>query len=231
MLGFVIGGVFGVWKVKIVEMMVMLEMVLLFNGFGGVVLLFLGWVILVGMSLIIFKIESVFIFIILFFIILVGGIMFFGLVVVWGKLLGKMSFKVVIFIGFCELSILYLIGMVVIGYFFIIDLSNLFWIYCVIVLLLSFGLWVIILIGGVDMLVVIVLLNSYLGVVVLVVGFVIGNIILIVIGLLVGVLGLIFINIMCKVMNCLLMNVLLFGFVKLVEVGEKIEGEIKVLLV
>ncbi|HBL19508.1 MAG TPA: NAD synthetase, partial [Alteromonas mediterranea] len=91
LLGFVIGGAFGAWKAKTVEMTAMPEMVSLFNGFGGAASLLLGWATLAGMSLITLKTESVFTFITLFFTILVGGVTFSGSVVAWGKLSGKMS--------------------------------------------------------------------------------------------------------------------------------------------
>jgi len=229
LLGFVIGGAFGAWKAKTVEMTAMPEMVSLFNGFGGAASLLLGWATLAGMSLITLKTESAFTFITLFFTILVGGITFSGSVVAWGKLSGKMSSKAVIFTGLRELSILHLICMVVIGYFFTTDPSNPLWIYCAIALSLSFGLWATISIGGADMPVVIALLNSYSGVAASAAGLATGNTILIVTGLLVGASGLILTNIMCKAMNRSLMNVLLSGFAKPVEAGEKIEGEIKVL--
>ena len=167
LLGFVIGGAFGAWKAKTVEMTAMPEMVSLFNGFGGAASLLLGWATLAGMSLITLKTESAFTFITLFFTILVGGITFSGSVVAWGKLSGKMSSKAVIFTG--------------------------------------------------------------LRVAASAAGLATGNTILIVTGLLVGASGLILTNIMCKAMNRSLMNVLLSGFAKPVEAGEKIEGEIKVL--
>lgn len=102
-------------------MIVMFEMVLLFNGFGGMVLFLLGWVVFLSMSDRVMLNIGVFIFVILFFIVLVGGVIFFGFVIVWGKFLGKMMFKVVIFIGLRELSIVYIIVMIVVGYLFIID--------------------------------------------------------------------------------------------------------------
>ncbi len=48
--GVVIGGAFGAWKAKTVAMTAMPEMVSLFNGFGGMASLLLGWAALSGMS-------------------------------------------------------------------------------------------------------------------------------------------------------------------------------------
>lgn len=220
-LGVVIGGAFGAWKAKSVEMTAMPEMVSLFNGFGGAASLLLGWATLSGMSMVALQTATAFTYITLFFTILVGGVTFSGSVVAWGKLSGKMSSKAVIFTGLRELSVLHLIAMLVVGYLFTTEPQNTLWLYCAIALALSFGLWATISIGGADMPVVIALLNSYSGVAATAAGLATGNTILIVTGLLVGASGLILTNIMCKAMNRSLMNVLLSGFSKPVEAGEK----------
>ena len=204
-----------------VEMTAMPEMVSLFNGFGGAASLLLGWATLSGMSMVALQTATAFTYITLFFTILVGGVTFSGSVVAWGKLSGKMSSKAVIFTGLRELSVLHLIAMLVVGYLFTTEPQNTLWLYCAIALALSFGLWATISIGGADMPVVIALLNSYSGVAATAAGLATGNTILIVTGLLVGASGLILTNIMCKAMNRSLMNVLLSGFSKPVEAGEK----------
>lgn len=229
LLGFVIGGAFGAWKAKTVEMTAMPEMVSLFNGFGGAASLLLGWATLAGMNSVVVQTTGSFTFITLFFTVLVGGVTFSGSVVAWGKLSGKLSSKAVIFTGLRELSILHIIAMLVVGYLFTTQPQNIVWLYCIIALALSFGLWATISIGGADMPVVIALLNSYSGIAATAAGLATGNTILIVTGLLVGASGLILTNIMCKAMNRSLANVLLSGFAKPIEAGEKIEGEIKVL--
>jgi len=229
LLGVVIGGAIGAWKARSVEMTAMPEMVSLFNGFGGAASLLLGWATLSGMSLLSHQSAPVFTFITLFFTILVGGITFSGSLVAWGKLSGKISSKAMIFTGLRELSVLHLIAMVVVGYLLTTEPQNTLWLYCAIGLALSFGVWATISIGGADMPVVIALLNSYSGIAATAAGLATGNTILIVTGLLVGASGLILTNIMCKAMNRSLLNVLLSGFAKPIEAGEKIEGEINVL--
>lgn len=102
LLGFVLGGAFGAWKAKTVEMTAMPEMVSLFNGFGGAASLLLGWATLAGMSVVTLNTQSTFTFVTLFFTILVGGITFSGSVVAWGKLSGKMSSKAVILLAFAN---------------------------------------------------------------------------------------------------------------------------------
>ncbi len=228
-LGVVIGGAYGAWKARSVQMTQMPEMVSLFNGFGGAASLLLGWSTISAMTPFAIKASGNFVFITVLFTLLVGGVTFSGSVIAWGKLSGKLSSKAVIFTGLRELSILHLIGMVVVGYLFVTDPGNPLWLYIAIALGLSFGLWATISIGGADMPVVIALLNSYSGIAASAAGLAVGNTILIVTGLLVGASGLILTNIMCKAMNRSLMNVLLSGFAKPVEAGEAITGEIKVL--
>lgn len=81
-----------------------------------------------------------------------------------------------------------------------------------IVIVLVFGWYLVVFIGGVDMLVVVLMFNFYLGWVVVVVGFMLSNDLLIVIGVLVGFFGVIFFYIMCKVMNCFFISVIVGGF-------------------
>lgn len=227
--GVLIGGLYGAWKARSVQMTQMPEMVSLFNGFGGAASLLLGWATVSSMDASASGYNQAFVFITVLLTLLIGGITFSGSVVAWGKLSGKLSSKAFIFTGLRELSILHLLAMVAVGYLFVTQPSNEVWLYCIIALGLSFGLWATISIGGADMPVVIALLNSYSGIAASAAGLAVGNTILIVTGLLVGASGLILTNIMCKAMNRSLMNVLLSGFAKPIEQGEVITGEIKVL--
>ncbi|MDG6099911.1 NAD(P)(+) transhydrogenase (Re/Si-specific) subunit beta [Alteromonas sp. ZYF713] len=229
LIGALLGGLYGAWKARSVQMTQMPEMVSLFNGFGGAASLLLGWATLSSMGTSSSTYDQVFAFITILLTLLIGGITFSGSVVAWGKLSGKLSSKAFIFTGLRELSILHLVAMVVVGYLFVAQPSNDIWLYCIIALGLSFGLWATISIGGADMPVVIALLNSYSGIAASAAGLAVGNTILIVTGLLVGASGLILTNIMCKAMNRSLINVLLSGFAKPIEQGEVITGEIKVL--
>jgi len=227
--GVLIGGLYGAWKARSVQMTQMPEMVSLFNGFGGAASLLLGWATVSSMEASTSSYNQAFVFITVLLTLLIGGITFSGSVVAWGKLSGKLSSKAFIFTGLRELSILHLVAMVAMGYLFVTQPSNEVWLYCIIALGLSFGLWATISIGGADMPVVIALLNSYSGIAASAAGLAVSNTILIVTGLLVGASGLILTNIMCKAMNRSLMNVLLSGFAKPLEQGEVITGEIKVL--
>jgi len=218
-----------VWKARSVQMTQMPEMVSLFNGFGGAASLLLAWSTVLSIGVEPPGSSHHTLLVTLLITLLIGGITFSGSVVAWGKLSGKLSSKAFIFKGLRELSILHLVGMVIAGIFFISEPLNGLWLYVIIILGLSFGLWATISIGGADMPVVIALLNSYSGIAATAAGLAIGNTILIVTGLLVGASGLILTNIMCKAMNRSLMNVLLSGFSKPIEQGEVIKGEVKIL--
>ena len=227
--GMLIGACYGGWKARSVQMTQMPEMVSLFNGFGGAASLLLAWSTVLSIGVEPPGSSHHTLLVTLLITLLIGGITFSGSVVAWGKLSGKMSSKAFIFKGLRELSILHLVGMVIAGIFFISEPLNGLWLYVIIILGLSFGLWATISIGGADMPVVIALLNSYSGIAATAAGLAIGNTILIVTGLLVGASGLILTNIMCKAMNRSLMNVLLSGFSKPIEQGEVIKGEVKIL--
>lgn len=228
-LGFIIGGAYGAWKAKSVEMTAMPEMVSLFNGFGGAASLLVGWATIVAMSDMALRFTSGFVFSTVIITILIGGITFSGSLVAWGKLSGKLGSKAVIFKGLRELSIAHLVAFVIVGIAFIYNPDSAFLLGLAILLALSFGILATISIGGADMPVVIALLNSYSGIAACAAGLAIDNTILIVTGLLVGASGLILTNIMCKAMNRSLLNVLLSGFAKPVEMGEVITGEVKVM--
>jgi len=227
--GMLIGACYGGWKARSVQMTQMPEMVSLFNGFGGAASLLLAWSTVLSIGVEPPGSSHHTLLVTLLITLLIGGITFSGSVVAWGKLSGKLSSKAFIFKGLRELSILHLVGMVIAGIFFISEPLNGLWLYVIIILGLSFGLWATISIGGADMPVVIALLNSYSGIAATAAGLAIGNTILIVTGLLVGASGLILTNIMCKAMNRSLMNVLLSGFSKPIEQGEVIKGEVKIL--
>ncbi|NVK56305.1 MAG: NAD(P)(+) transhydrogenase (Re/Si-specific) subunit beta [Alteromonadaceae bacterium] len=229
LLGFVLGGAYGAWKAKTVEMTQMPEMVSLFNGFGGAASLILGWATVSGMSTIALATTDELLFVTVFLTILIGGLTFSGSLIAWGKLSGKLSSKAFIFTGLRELSIAHIVAFFVVGYLFSTDPGHALWLYIAIALALSFGIWATISIGGADMPVVIALLNAYSGVAACAAGLAVSNTILIVTGLLVGASGLILTNIMCKAMNRSLMNVLLSGFAKPVEMGEAIKGEVKIM--
>lgn len=244
--GVVIGGAIGAIFAKKVEMTSMPELVSLFNGFGGLASLAVGWISVIelanpsladtasvlvssvaqassesthqGLSISIANLS-----------IIIGGLTFSGSVIAWGKLSGRMTSAAITFAGQRWVNIALIIAMVVVSYQLTQTPENMNLIYAIIAISVVFGVLAVIPIGGADMPVVISLLNSYSGIAATAAGFAIGNNILIVAGLLVGASGIILTNIMCKAMNRSLMNVLLSGFAKPVDTTLKVEGELKAL--
>jgi len=225
LVGLALGSVIGALAARLIAMTSMPEMVALFNGFGGIASLLVGWVefqrlysngmlatapwsdlLIIGVT------------------VLIGGVTFTGSIIAWGKLSEKLNSKPILYRGQQVVNslvvilvltaiLLISIGRPLIGFGNWLEFLS---VYSVLVILgaLSFvlGVMVVIPIGGGDMPVVISLLNSYSGMAACAAGFVIKNNVLIVSGALVGSSGIILTNIMCKAMNRSLSNVLFSGF-------------------
>lgn len=222
--GLVIGSAIGTYFAKSVEMTGMPELVSVFNGFGGLASLLVGWT---AIDNLVASGNASFALTIVYLSILIGGVTFTGSIVAWGKLSGKMTAKAVIFPGQRFVYIAAIVAVFFLGVQFVLNPSDINWVYAAVIIAFIFGLLATLPIGGADMPVVIALLNSYSGLAATAAGLAIGNTILIVAGLLVGASGIILTTIMCKAMNRSLANVLLSGFAKPIAAGEKIEGELK----
>jgi|TARA_R110001599_G_scaffold5930_6_gene29400 NAD(P) transhydrogenase subunit beta len=223
--GVVVGGAIGAMVARSVEMTGMPEMVALFNGFGGVASLFVGWAALYGFEATTFELITIVLSI------LIGGVTFSGSMVAWGKLSERISGKAIVFSGQRIFNILLILAIIVSAAMFTMSTgpATSIYLYLVIGLSLLLGIMLVIPIGGADMPVVISLLNSYSGLAACAAGIAINNIILIVAGALVGASGIILTQIMCKAMNRSLTNVLFSGFSAVSAGGAaaKIEGEAK----
>jgi NAD(P) transhydrogenase subunit beta len=196
-------------------------MVSLFNGFGGLASLLVGWSEFHGRWA---ANEAVHLFttIAIFLTVLTGGVTFSGSLIAYGKLSGSISGKPVLYRGRNLINAAMLILTVFLGALFCMQkldqlgTAGLVLIYAlltaIIALTLVIGVLATIGIGGADMPVIICLLNSYSGLAACAAGFVINNNVLIVAGSLVGASGIILTNIMCKSMNRSLANVLFSGF-------------------
>ena len=220
-LGIVIGAIVGAIAARIVAMTQMPEMVAIFNGFGGLASLLVGWAALFGERI------SAFIAVTIFLSILIGGVTFTGSIVAWGKLSEKMTSRAIIFNGQKIVNAVLMLAIIVFGVLFCIEPTNFNYLYAVIALSFVFGVMFVIPIGGGDMPVVISLLNSYSGLAACAAGFAVDNILLIVAGSLVGASGIILTNIMCKAMNRSLSNVLFSGFGSAKSSAAQIEGTVK----
>lgn len=208
--GLVIGSVIGLVAAQKVQMTGMPEMVALFNGFGGIASLLVGWAEFnAGSEMTVFKMVAI------IFAVLIGGVAFSGSMIAYGKLSEKMTGKPILFKGQQVINALILLGILVGAILLAMGPTgpNATIIFLgVAALSLILGVMSVIPIGGGDMPVVISLLNSYSGLAACAAGFIILNNVLIVSGALVGASGIILTNIMCKAMNRSLGNVLFSGF-------------------
>jgi len=232
--GLVVGGSIGLFAAKKVQMTGMPELVALFNGFGGLASLLVGWAEyerLINSNLVGHATLGYFIPAVIILAILIGGITFTGSIYAWGKLSGKLGGAATVFPGQKLINGLIAMSIVVCGLYFTVDTltaESLIFLYVVIGLSLLLGILFVMPIGGGDMPVVISLLNSLSGVAASMAGFVIFNNVLIVAGCLVGASGLILTVIMCKAMNRTLSNVLFSGFGSTQQTeGDETEGELK----
>ncbi|QXD23730.1 NAD(P)(+) transhydrogenase (Re/Si-specific) subunit beta [Opitutia bacterium ISCC 51] len=233
------GAVIGFVAAKKVQMTSMPELVALFNGFGGLASLFVGWAEyqkikdangglvgnLLNPSLDHFTASVVFL------AVFIGGITFTGSIYAWGKLSGKIGGQAKVFSGQKAFNMMLMLGVLVCGVLYAAapNGENAYGLFLAIVgLSLLVGIFGVMPIGGGDMPVVISLLNSCSGLAACAAGFVIQNNVLIVAGCLVGASGLILTIIMCKAMNRTLANVLFSGFgASAQKTGGKQEGEMK----
>jgi NAD(P) transhydrogenase subunit beta len=216
----VIGSIIGATIARMVEMTSMPEMVALFNGFGGLASLLVGWAVIAPG-------QSTFVSVTIFLSILIGGLTFTGSLLAWGKLSERVTGKPVTFSGQQIFNSLLVLAIVAAGVMFVQNPLDMQWLYIAIGLALLFGVMAVLPIGCADMPVVISLLNSYSGLAACAAGFAVSNNILIVAGSLVGASGIILTQIMCKAMNRSLSNVLFSGFGAVKSSDMVIEGEVK----
>jgi H+-translocating NAD(P) transhydrogenase subunit beta len=220
MLGLVVGGGYGAYRAKTVEMTKMPELVAFFHSMIGLAAVFIavaavvepwafgivakGQAIPAGNRLELFLGAAI------------GAITFSGSVIAFGKLSGTYKFRLfqgapVQFAGQHKLNLILGLSTLALGLVFMFT-GN--WAAFLAMLALSFvmGVLIIIPIGGADMPVVVSMLNSYSGWAAAGIGFSLNNSMLIIAGSLVGSSGAILSYIMCKAMNRSFFNVILGGF-------------------
>jgi len=220
LLGLVVGGGYGAYRAKTVEMTKMPELVAFFHSMIGLAAVFIavaavaepwafgivarGAKIPAGNRLELFLGAAI------------GAITFSGSVIAFGKLSGTYKFRLfrgapVTFAGQHKLNLILGLLTIALGLVFMFTES---WIAFFAMLALSFvmGVLIIIPIGGADMPVVVSMLNSYSGWAAAGIGFSLNNSMLIIAGSLVGSSGAILSYIMCKAMNRSFFNVILGGF-------------------
>ena len=212
--GIAIGGGFGAWRARTVQMTAMPQLVAFFHALVGLAAVLVAGGALYapqafgigtaseihGASLVEMSIGAA-----------IGAITFTGSIIAFLKLDGRMSGKPIMLPhrhlingGLAVALLLFVIGFVAYG------TSALFWLIAIVSLAL--GVLLIVPIGGADMPVVVSMLNSYSGWAAAGIGFTLGNLALIITGALVGSSGAILSYIMCKGMNRSFISVILGGF-------------------
>ena len=220
LLGLVVGGGYGAYRARTVEMTKMPELVAFFHSMIGLAAVFIAVAAVAephafqialkgdpipGGNRLELALGAA-----------IGAITFSGSVIAFGKLSGTYKFRLfrgapVVFPGQHYLNLALALALVFFIYGFIDSQS---WIDFILILALSFvlGVTIIIPIGGADMPVVVSMLNSYSGWAAAGIGFSLNNSMLIIAGSLVGSSGAILSYIMCKAMNRSFFNVILGGF-------------------
>ena len=229
-----IGAIIGSFAARFVKMTGMPELVALFNGFGGLASLLVGWAEyekIMKISWMDYSGNSYFYSSVIYLAVLIGGITFTGSILAYGKLSEKIGSKAVIFPGQMIFNSFIFVIIVFLGIYFVFqpDSEYAYKFFLVgVSLSLLLGILGVIPIGGGDMPVVISLLNSFSGLAAAAAGFVILNNVLIVAGCLVGSAGFVLTIIMCKAMNRDLSNVLFSGFGSSSQAeGQGEDGEMK----
>ncbi len=227
LIGGIIGSLIGAAAARLVKMTSMPEMVGLFNGFGGLASLLVGWAEYHTIQADPTS-GSLFTLIAVGATVLIGGITFSGSMIAYAKLAEKMSGKPILFKGQQMINGILLVTAIAATALFCMNPESTYGIFIALIgVSMILGVLVTIPIGGADMPVVIALLNSYSGLAACAAGFVIMNNVLIVAGSLVGASGLILTSIMCRAMNRSLANVMFAGVGATVAGGKTFTGEAK----
>ena len=129
LVGIAVGSVVGFVAAKRVQMTGMPELVALFNGFGGLASLLVGWAEYqrsINSALDSIQLESIGAFTasVIVLAILIGGITFTGSLYAWGKLSGKLGGRALTFGGQKAFNALLAIGILTTGAIFILSTST-----------------------------------------------------------------------------------------------------------
>jgi len=214
LVGIAIGGGFGAWRARTVQMTAMPQLVAFFHALVGLAAVLVAAGALYapqafgigtattihGASLLEMAIGAA-----------IGAITFTGSIIAFLKLDGRMSGKPIMLPQRHVINAGLGVALVVlIGVFMATQSHVVFWL--LVGVSLALGVLLIVPIGGADMPVVVSMLNSYSGWAAAGIGFTLGNLALIITGALVGSSGAILSYIMCKGMNRSFFSVILGGF-------------------
>ncbi len=211
-----IGGSFGFFLARRVQMTQMPELVAMLHSFVGMAAVLVGYVSFLDTTHAssspaaanIRQIE-------IYLGVLIGAVTFTGSVVAFGKLRGSITSKPVLIPGRHWFNLGLLLAAIGLGVLFVGSDTipgGIAPLLIMTVIALLFGVHMVMAIGGADMPVVVSMLNSYSGWAAAAVGFMLGNDLLIVTGALVGSSGAILSYIMCRAMNRRFLAVIAGGF-------------------
>jgi NAD(P) transhydrogenase subunit beta len=213
-LGFAIGGGFGIWRARTVQMTAMPQLVAMFHSLVGLAAVLVAAGALYapqafgigergeihGSSLIEMSLGLA-----------IGAMTFTGSIIAFLKLDGRMSGKPILLPQRHLINLGLAVALVLMVILFVATQSPIFF-WLIALASLTLGVLLIVPIGGADMPVVVSMLNSYSGWAAAGIGFTLGNLALIITGALVGSSGAILSYIMCKGMNRSFIAVILGGF-------------------
>jgi len=216
LVGVLVGGLVGAVAAMRVAMTSMPELVALFNGFGGIASLLVGWAEYqrnIGSWAAATQMPASSTVVAIWLAVFIGGVTFSGSMIACAKLARRIPGTPVGLKHQQLLNAAIVLGALVCGTAYIVDPVVAYTSFLVTVgLAFILGVFATLPIGGADMPVVISLLNSCSGLAACAAGFAINNMVLIVSGALVGASGLVLTGIMCKAMNRSLSHVLFSGF-------------------
>ena len=211
----VIGGGIGIYAAKVVKMTQMPELVALMHSLVGLAACLVGFASYVDTSLHLEGAEKIIHEVEIYVGILIGAVTFYGSLIAFGKLNGKIGGKPLLLPARHWLNLVALLVVIYFGREFINAPSveaGMPALIIMTVIALLFGIHMVMAIGGADMPVVVSMLNSYSGWAAAATGFMLSNDLLIVTGALVGSSGAILSYIMCNAMNRNFISVIAGGF-------------------
>ncbi|MAR16531.1 MAG: NAD(P) transhydrogenase subunit beta [Flammeovirgaceae bacterium] len=211
---------------KHIKMTSMPQMVSIFNGLGGLSAVLLSFAEInkwinypdaYQITVVIVLLSSLFI----------GSVAFTGSLLAFAKLDGyRWSEKLTL--PFQHIINIIFLSMIIGCSYLFISNTDISYLYILIILSFTYGIFFVAPIGGADMPVVISLLNSFTGITAALTGIIFGNIVMLLGGILVGAAGTILTILMCNAMNRSLLNVIIGGFSASSSSKEsKEQGEIK----
>ena len=195
---------------KNIKMTSMPQMVSIFNGLGGLSAVLLSFAEInkwinypdaYQITVVIVLLSSLFI----------GSVAFTGSLQAFAKLDGyRWSEKLTL--PFQHIINIIFLSMIIGCSYLFISNTDISYLYILIILSFTYGIFFVAPIGGADMPVVISLLNSFTGITAALTGIIFGNIVMLLGGILVGAAGTILTILMCNAMNRSLLNVIIGGF-------------------